>query len=171
MYLHIIGQYEHQKLDVSILCLSCLTLSEKQPSKIIHIRAITSSQQRGFRDRCLFMIQVIMLSTKLHLVPPDWEESKPADTEARLSCCWIACAFRVFWGLQCMRCVSQGHMSPRAFPTLSNVSINCRAVTNSVHLTGNTLDLMWNPRLLIDVIKSVKLFHTTAPLSLCLTGF
>lgn len=74
-----------------------------------------------------------------------------------------------------MRCVSQGHMSPGAFPTLSNVSINCRAVTNGVRLTGNTLDLMWNPRLLIDVIKSVKshskLFHTTAPLSLCLTGF
>lgn len=86
-----------------------------------------------------------------------------------LSCCWITCAFRVFRGLLCMRRVSQGHMSPGAVPRLSNVSINCRAVTNSVQLTGNTLAVTWRPHLLIDVIRSVKshsrLFRTTvAPL-------
>lgn len=55
-----------------------------------------------------------------------------------------------------MRRVSQGHISPEAFPPLSNVSINCRAVTNGVQLTGNTLALTGKPRLLMDVIRRVK---------------
>lgn len=83
-------------------------------------------------------------------------ESWPADAEPLLSPRWKAGAFRVFRGLQCMRRVSQGHISPPLPPPTSrnshsNVSINCRAVTNGVRLTGNTLAVTAaKPCLLMD---------------------
>lgn len=50
-------------------------------------------------------------------------------------------------------------------PNDSNVSINCRAVTNCVQLTGNTLAMMGKLWLLIGVIKRFKshsrLFYTS----------
>lgn len=52
-------------------------------------------------------------------------------------------------------------------PPDSNVSINCRAVTNSVQLTGTTPTLTAKPWLLMDVIRRVKSlsrsFYTTVP--------
>lgn len=64
-----------------------------------------------------------------------------------------------------MRRVSQGHISPEALPPDSNVSINCRAVTNGVWLTGNTLTMMGKLWLLMGVIKRFKClsrsFYTT----------
>lgn len=112
------------------------------------------------------------------------EESWPADAEPPLSPRWKAGAFHVFRPLQCMRRVSQGHISPTPPPPTSrnshsNVSINCRAVTNGVRLTGNTLALTAKPCLLMDVIRKVQplptLSHTTPAPSTSLptrpTGF
>lgn len=112
------------------------------------------------------------------------EESWPADAEPSLSRRWKAGAFHVFRALQCMRRVSQGHISstpppPTSRNSHSNVSINCRAVTNGVQLTGNTLALTVKPCLLMDVIRKVQplptLSHTTPALSTSMptrpTGF
>lgn len=67
-------------------------------------------------------------------------------------------------------CVSQGHISPEGLPPPpdSNVSINCKAVTNGVGLTGNTPTAMGELRLLMGAIKRLKSlwrwFYTTVPL-------
>lgn len=73
-----------------------------------------------------------------------------------------------FGGCRACDAINQGHISPEALPPPdSNVSINCRAVTNGVQLTGTTLTLTAKLWLLMDVIRRVKSlsrsFYTTVP--------
>lgn len=147
----------------------CLMLSEDQPSKIIHSRAGTSSRRGHFRGGCLDTIKSANAECKVTSGSP-WLGGKLA--------CWRRGPAKPTLESLSFPCLSgaavhatrqpRPHKPPKHSPhSHSNVSINCRAVTNGVRLTGNTLALTVKPRLLMDVIRKVqslsRLFHTTVP--------
>lgn len=145
-------------------------LSEDQLSKIIQSRAVTSSRKGHFRGGCLYMIKSANAECKVTSGSP-WLGGKLA--------CWHWGSTKPTLDSLCFPCLSGAAVhatrqprphKPRSIPPLSNVSINCRAVTNGVQLTENTLALTGKPQLLMDVIRRVKshsrLFRTTVPLPL-----